>query len=152
MKGKKRSELALAAFRAEDGPRALMLPVKTGAHGLNLVSLVLFLSEDFHFADARLGTTSIVVTRVLVLHVTCLRNFDSVGSAWYSAWVKFALVYFGTRLVLYSWSRKSRDVKFACRERVHELDLVGWFCAGGSESCVPDGVPVYIEQFVVSVL
>ena len=38
MKGKKRSELALAAFRAEDGPRALMLPVKTGAHGLNLVS------------------------------------------------------------------------------------------------------------------
>ncbi|CAN0408089.1 unnamed protein product [Laminaria digitata] len=37
MKGKKRSELALAAFRADDGPRALMLPVKTGAHGLNLV-------------------------------------------------------------------------------------------------------------------
>lgn len=37
MKGKKRSELALEAFRADEGPRALMLPIKTGSHGLNLV-------------------------------------------------------------------------------------------------------------------
>ncbi|CAM9913537.1 unnamed protein product [Ectocarpus sp. 13 AM-2016] len=39
MKGKKKSELALEAFRAEGGPRALMLPIKTGSHGLNLVRL-----------------------------------------------------------------------------------------------------------------
>lgn len=38
MKGKKRSELALKSFRAAaGGPRALILPIKSGSHGLNLV-------------------------------------------------------------------------------------------------------------------
>lgn len=38
MKGKKRSDLALEAFRnQETGPRALILPIKSGSHGLNLV-------------------------------------------------------------------------------------------------------------------
>lgn len=37
LKGQRRSDQALEAFRARDGPRALMLPIKTGSHGLNLV-------------------------------------------------------------------------------------------------------------------
>lgn len=38
MKGKKRSDLALEAFRDKEmGPKALILPIKSGSHGLNLV-------------------------------------------------------------------------------------------------------------------
>lgn len=42
MKGKKRSDLALQAFGDEEnGAKVLLLPIKSGSHGLNLVSFYL---------------------------------------------------------------------------------------------------------------